>query len=211
MSWFSFVAGSKLEQVIGDGPEALNAFIDSGQIEELSDLIPQEKSDASDDDDNDDDASDDDDDDDNSDEPKEKRAKIIKNHNAQVIYKSQDGSATIPSLLALNVPNVNENESPWSHPPPTDGNWNVPPMFNANPPPSLLNLNVAPPFEDSANNWQQQNRPDFNNRTAKTDATKRRNRDSDGNRISRFDRERPSRFDSNDPARNNQRRNNRRI
>lgn len=201
-----------MEQVIGEGAEELNAYIDSGQIEELSDLIPQEISDASDDDDDDDDENDNDDEN-NSDEPKEKRAKIIKNHNAQVIYKSQDPNAVIPSLLALNVPNVNENESPWSHPPPAAENWNVPPMFNANAPPSLLNLNVAPPFEDSAGNWQQ-NRPDFNNRTAKPDSSKRRNRDSEGNRISRFDREResrPSRFENNDNARNNQRRNNRRI
>lgn len=186
-----------MEEVIGEGAEALNAYIDSGQVEELSDLIPKEISDGSDDDEN------------NSDEPKEKRPKVIKNHNAQVIYsKNMD---PIPSLMALNVPNVSEGESPWSHPPPGE-NWNVPPMFNANAPPSLLNLNVAPPFEDATANWQQQPRPDFSNRNAKPDATKRRNRDSEGNRISRFDRgERPSRFDNNDNARNNQRRNNRRI
>lgn len=195
--------------MIADGPEALNAFIDSGQIEELSDLIPLERSDESDDDEN------------SSDEqPTEKRAKIIKNHNAQVVYKTQDANTIIPSLLTINVPNVQnaapEAESPWSHPPPTE-NWNVPPMFNANAPPSLLNLNVAPPpfADDSANNWQQPDydlRPDFNNRPPKADGSKRRNRDSDGNRISRFDRERPSRFENNDNnARNNQRRNNRRI
>lgn len=195
--------------MIADGPEALNAFIDSGQIEELSDLIPMERSDESDDDEN------------SSDEqPTEKRAKIIKNHNAQVVYKTQDANAIIPSLLTINVPNVQnaapEAESPWSHPPPTE-NWNVPPMFNANAPPSLLNLNVAPPpfADDSANNWQQPDydlRPDFNNRPPKADGSKRRNRDSEGNRISRFDRERPSRFENNDNnARNNQRRNNRRI
>lgn len=208
-----FAAGSKLEQVIGEGVEALNAFIDSGQIEELSDLIPQENSDESDDNDNNnDDHNDDNNDENNLDEPKPKRAKMIKNHNAQVIYKSHDPNVPIPSLLGIGV---NENESPWNHPPPsTDGNWNVPPMFNANPPPSLLNLNVAPPFEDSTGNWQQ-NRTDFNNRTANKpeQGTKRRNRDSDGNRISRFDREsRPSRFDNNDTTRNqNQRRSNRRI
>lgn len=194
-------AGSKLEQIIGEGPEALNAYIDSGQIEELSELIPQENSDAS----------DNDEDENSSDEPREKRAKVIKNHNAQVIYKSPDANTSIPSLMTLSVP---ENESPWSHPPPSTENWTAPPVFNqANIPPSLLNLNVAPPFEDSTNNWQPGNRPDFNNRTPKTDgANKRRNRDSDGNRISRFDRERPSRFDNNNDApRNNQRRNNRRI
>lgn len=207
--FISIAAGSKLEQVIGDGPEALNAFIDSGQIEELSDLIPQQEES--------DDASDNDDEN-SSDEPKEKRAKVIKNHNAQVIYKNPDANApqSIPSLLQLSVPP--ENESPWSHPPPSTENWTAPPVFNqANLPPSLLNLNVAPPFEDSPNNWQQpgNNQPNFKNRTSNTDAgAKRRNRDSDGNRISRFDRERPSRFDNNtDAPRNNQqqRRNNRRI
>lgn len=181
-----------------DGAEALNAYIDSGQIEELSDLIPEEDSDESSDDD--------------SDEPREKRQKVIRNHNAQVIYsKGQETNPMIPSLMALNVPNVAEGESPWSHPPPTE-NWNNgPPMFNANMP-SLLNLNVAPPFDDATANWPQNRPNDFNNRTTKTEGTKRRNRDSDGNRISRFDRERPSRFDNNDNnARNNQRRNNRRI
>lgn len=193
--------------MIGEGAEALNAFIDSGQIEELSELIPQEKSDAS--DDNDEDNGNDDDD-----EPKEKRAKKIKNHNAQVIYRNQDSNAAIPSLMTLSVPGVSEPESPWSHPPPSAENWSAaPPGFNqANLPPSLLNLNVAPPFEDSTNNWQQPGqRTEFNNRAPKAEGTKRRNRDSDGNRISRFDRERPSRFDNNDNARTNQRRNNRRI
>lgn len=197
--------------MIGEGAEALNAYIDSGQIEELSDLIPTDlRSDESDDDDD----VENDDVENDSDEPKVKRSKMIKNHNAQIIFKNQD--AMIPSLMAINVPNVAEpSESPWSHPPPTE-NWNVPPMFNAATPPSLLNLNVAPPphsFDESAGNWQQ-GRADFNNRpnNVKPDATKRRNRDSDGNRISRFDRERPSRFDNNnDNARNNQRRNNRRI
>lgn len=214
MSFFSPLfnrnaAGSKLEQVIGEGAEALNAYIDSGQIEELSELIPQEKSDVS-----------DNENENSSEEPKEKRAKVIKNHNAQVIYKSPDANTSIPPLMTLSVPE-NESPSPWSHPPPLpqqNDNWgSAPPGFNqANLPPSLLNLNVAPPFDDSANNWQQQqqqqtNRPDFNNRPPKTDGVKRRNRDSDGNRISRFDRERPSRFDNNNDARNNQRRNNRRI
>lgn len=194
--------------MIGEGEEALNDYIDAGHIEELSDMISRERSDESEDESDDDDV-DDDDDENNSSEPKVKRAKVSKNHNAQVVYKTSDSNAVIPSLMTLSVPNVGETESPWSHPPPTE-NWNVPPMFNANAPPSLLNLNVAPPFEDSTSNWQQ-NRADFNNRTAKPDGAKRRNRDSDGNRISRFDRERPSRFDNNDNGRNNQRRNNRRI
>lgn len=209
----NFTAGSQLEQVIGDGAEALNAYIDSGQIEELSDLIPNKTNEES------DDSHEGDYDENNSNEPNEKRAKMMKNHNAQVIYKSQETNAIIPSLMAINVPNVPETvESPWSHPPPIE-NWNVPPMFNSSAPPSLLNLNVTPPFDDSinstaGNNWQQQGRADFNNRTGNQDGMKRRNRDSDGNRISRFDRgERPSRFDNNnEPVRNNnQRRNNRRI
>ncbi|XP_017773061.1 PREDICTED: pre-mRNA 3' end processing protein WDR33 isoform X2 [Nicrophorus vespilloides] len=35
-------AGSKLEQAINDGPEALQKFIDSGQIEELHDVMPHD-------------------------------------------------------------------------------------------------------------------------------------------------------------------------
>lgn len=38
--WFIFLAGSKLEQAIADGPEVLQRFIDSGQIEELHDVMP---------------------------------------------------------------------------------------------------------------------------------------------------------------------------
>lgn len=164
--------------MIGEGAEALNAYIDSGEIEELADLISQNRSDTSDNEDNDDNESD---------SPEAKRMKTdrIKNHNAQIIFKNTETNSAIPSLMTINVP------------------LDVPP-------PSLLNLNVAPPFDDSGN-WQSA-RNDFNNRNSKVDGAKRRNRDSEGNRISRFDRERPSRFDNNDNSRNNnQRRNNRRI
>lgn len=182
-------AGSKLEQVISDGSEALNAYIDSGQIEELSDLITGSKSDDS-------------SQEDNEDEPEQKRTKSIKNHNAQVIFKNLDSNPMIPSLMTINVPPVPDGSSQ-----PMD-NWNMGANFSANPPPSLLNLNVAPPFDDSAGNWQGRN--DFNNRNNKSESTKRRNRDSDGNRISRFDRERPNRFENNESTRN-VRRNTRRI
>lgn len=189
-------AGSKLEQVISEGSEALNAYIDSGQIEELSDLIPGSKSDDS-------------DAEDSSEEPEKKRSKSIKNHNAQVIFKNLDSNTTIPSLMTINVPPVPDGSQPMN-----SDNWNNT-NFNAAPPPSLLNLNVAPPFDDSASNWAGRN--EFNNRNnSKPEGTKRRNRDSDGNRISRFDREsRPSRFDNNNDNSNsstrNVRRNTRRI
>lgn len=177
-----------MEQVIGDGPEALNAFIDSGQIEELSDLIWSSKSDES-------------EEEDNAEDPEKKRTKKIKNHNAQVIFKNMESNTMIPSLMTINVPPVNDGSQPMD-------NWNMQSNYNANPPPSLLNLNVAPPFEEPAGNWQGRN--DFNNRSNKPEVTKRRNRDVDGNRISRFDRERPSRFDNNETTRN-VRRNTRRI
>lgn len=169
-----------MEQVINDGSEALNAFIDSGQVEELSDLISGSKSDES-------------DIEEDSDEPERKRTKTIKNHNAQVIFKNMDSNPMIPSLMTINVPPVPDGSQPMD-------NWNMPANYNANPPPSLLNLNVAPPFDESAGNWSGRN--DFNSRNSKSEGTKRRNRDSEGNRISRFDRERPSRFDNNDSTRN---------
>lgn len=179
-----------MEEVINEGAEALNAYIDSGEIEELSDLILGPKSDDS-------------NNEDNIDEPESKRSKTIKNHNAQIIYKNIDSNPMIPSLMTINVPPVNESGQPVE-------NWNASANYNANPP-SLLNLNVAPPpFDDSASgNWSGRN--DFNNRNSKPEGTKRRNRDSEGNRISRFDRERPSRFDNNNDSTRNVRRNTRRI
>lgn len=104
------------------------------------------------------------------------------------------------------MPNINDDEDfripnpSWN---PGNDNWGAPPpMFNQPPannnPPSLLNIQVAPPFDDS-DDWQGSSRSGRSS-NSKSDGTKRRNRDSDGNRISRFDREgpRPSRFDNND-------------
>lgn len=213
-------AGSTLEAAIFEGPEKLNAFIDAGHIEELSDVITKT---------DDTDESDNEDNNDNALEPDRKRPRRIRNHNAQVIYKNSDPNVPIPSLMKMN----DMSSSPWSQPPPNMDAWNTaPPIMNAGqPPPSLLNLNVGRPGYDESNgnnSWQQQQQQlqpstappphanDFNARTAKTDAARRRNRDSEGNRISRFDQNsRPTRFDSIDNARNNNntnnRRNNRRI
>lgn len=180
--------------MIADGPEKLNAFIDAGQVDELAGLIPKANSDSSGNEDTD------------KIEPDRKRPRRIRNHNAQLIYRNQD---------------MQTNESPWSQPPPGMDSW---PMMGAGaPPPSLLNMNVAPPAYDESNgNWpqsssqpasqQQQQQPPSSAAQRKADAAKRRNRDSDGNRISRFDREsRPSRFDNADnnarmPTRRNPRR-----
>lgn len=154
-----------MERVIGDGPNALNDYISSGEIEELRDVIPATEEVAS---------------DNEGDEAEAKRSKKDKiiNHNAQVIYGSIEGgtSQSIPSLLALNVK-----------------------LDGSGPPPSLLNLNVPPPFDEmsgGSGNWQRQ---EFA-RGANKESQKRRNRDSDGNRISRFDRDgsRSSRFDGNE-------------
>lgn len=203
--YFFIAAGSKLEQVIGDGADALNAYISSGEIEELKDVIPLpdiEENEIDDDEEEDDETQD------------SKRLKIerIVNHNAQVIYNNNDSNSqpAIPSLMAIDVkvdvPLGKDGAGNWG---PGGFNKNAP-----NQPPSLLNLNVAPPFDDigsgsggggGSGGWQS-SRADYNNRNSK-DGQKRRNRDSDGNRISRFDREsgggsRSSRFENNDSGRN---------
>lgn len=207
-----------MEKVIGEGPEALNRFINSGEVEELNDLIPHiDESDSDDEnknDDNDDEDEDGNNDDDNEkddDEHECKRQKIDRNinHNAQVIYNNVETNPqpAIPSLMAINVqvdvPGVmsnlgNDSDNPWTAP--TIFNQNT---SNSSQPPSLLNLNVAPPFEDAGGSWQS-GRSDYNRNSKDGGGTKRRNRDSDGNRISRFDREggRSSRFDNNDNSRN---------
>lgn len=186
-------AGSKLEQVIGEGADALNAYISSGEIEELNDVIPQP---------DDEDTENNDDEEDSDETPDAKRPKTdrIVNHNAQIIYGNNDSQPAIPSLMALDV----KVDVPLGKD--GAGNWGASAGFNKNAPnqpPSLLNLNVAPPFDDigssSAGGGWQSGRGDYN-RSSK-DGQKRRNRDSDGNRISRFDREggsRSSRFESND-------------
>lgn len=194
---YCIIAGSKLESVIEEGADALNAYIDSGEIEELADVITHEISDGSDNEENDTITIGDDEEEP---DPKRIKTKHIKNHNAQVVYKNVDPNATIPSLMAINVPRVDGSladgsGNQWSQPPPAMYNANT---QNTNFMPSLLNLNLASPFDDSAGNWQS-GRNDTNNRNNKP-ATKRRNRDSEGNRISRFD--------NNDNSRNNLRRNN---
>lgn len=143
------------------------------------------------------------DNDDNGNSPDPKRARRVRNHNAQVIYKNPDTSVPLPSLMKMN----DMSSSPWSQPPPTMDAWNTsqpPPMLNANqPPPSLMNMHLGRPGYDESNgnaNWQQQPPPPAN----APPQSKRRNRDSDGNRISRFDQNpRPSRFDNADNGRNN--------
>lgn len=188
-----------MEQVIGEGMDALNAYISSGEIEELKDVIPQTETEETENNDNNDDEKDDEE------MPDAKRPKIdrIVNHNVQIIFNNNESSSqpTIPSLMALDVkvdvPLGKDGANNWG--PSAGFNKNAP-----NQPPSLLNLNVAPPFDDigssgASGGWQS-GRADYNNRSSK-DGQKRRNRDSDGNRISRFDRDsgsRSSRFESND-------------
>lgn len=197
--------------MIAEGTDALNRFISSGEIEELKDVIPP-PSPTDDDDDGDDDSS----------EPDNKRPKRIVNHNAQIIYNKLDGNmnnnlgnhqAGIPSLMTLNLqvdvpvmPNMNDDEDfritnpTWNQ----SNDWGAPPQSfnqaaaNNNQPPSLLNIQVAPPFNDS-NEWKGSSRSGRSS-SSKSEGTKRRNRDSEGNRISRFDREgpRPSRFENNE-------------
>lgn len=178
--------------MIGEGADALNAYISSGEIEELNDVIPQP---------DDEDTENNVDEEDSDETPNAKRPKTdrIVNHNAQIIYDPNSQPA-IPSLMAIDV----KVDGPLSK----DGaaNWGPSAGFSKNAPnqpPSLLNLNVAPPFDDigssSASGGWQSSRGDYN-RSSK-DGQKRRNRDSDGNRISRFDREsgsRSSRFESNE-------------
>lgn len=181
--------------MIGEGPDSLNAYISSGEIEELKDVIPPPETDET----------ENNEDDENSNElPDAKRPKIerIVNHNAQIIYNNNESNSqpSIPSLMALDV----KVDVPLGKD--GAGNWGASAGFNKNAPnqpPSLLNLNVAPPFDDigssgTGGGWQS-GRSDYN-RSGK-DGQKRRNRDSDGNRISRFDREggsRSSRFENND-------------
>lgn len=182
--------------MISEGPEALNAYISSGEIEELNDLIPHTNEASENDDSNDD--------------PDRKRSKIDRtvNHNAQIIYNNVESSMpSIPSLMAINV-DASAISKIGGSGSDNDGQYGT--IFGANKqsqhhPPSLLNLNVAPPFEDlssSGGTWQS-GRSEFS-RNSRSEGSKRRNRDSDGNRISRFDREggRSSRFDNNDNSRN---------
>lgn len=194
-----------MEQVIGEGADALNAYISSGEIEELKDVIPSPETEET--ENNEDDEEDDDDELQDAKRPKIDR---IVNHNAQIIYNNNDSNSqpSIPSLMAIDVkvdvPVGKDTASNWGNSS-AGFNKNVP-----NQPPSLLNLNVAPPFDDlgssgTSGGWQS-GRGEYN-RSSK-DGQKRRNRDSDGNRISRFDREggsRSSRFESNESSGRNRR------
>lgn len=173
-----------------DGPDALNRFISAGEVEELLDLLPQN--------------------DESDDESDTKRSKV--DHKAQVIYNKEmsaqqvSGQPFIRPLMAVNVDvplggsgadkdsdyrSLNNGDIPYNQP--VFGGANNPPPTNQ--PPSLLNINVAPPFDDDmpGGSWSKSRHKDG----------KRRNRDSDGNRISRFDREseRSSRFDGGDSGR----------
>lgn len=233
--FFQFTAGSRLEKAIAEGPEALNRFINAGEVEQLNDIVKRN--------------------DQNEDEPTAKRSRFdrVVNHNAQIIYKDTNNGASqsnsfIPPLMALSVDpelsNMGSNDGfrmspgdmhgwpavpPPGPPVPPPGamvpplgppdNWAPPPMFGPNgqmnpmnsQPPSLLNLNLAPPFgEMPPNNWpgppgnfnrNNMSGGNMGGNLSGDSTNKRRNRDSEGNRISRFDREggdRPSRFDNND-------------
>lgn len=223
-----------MEKAIAEGPDALNRFINAGEIEQLTDIINRSEQ--------------------NEDEPSIKRSRFdrVVNHNAQIVYKDSNNGASqsnsfIPPLMALSVDPDLSNDGfrmppadmqGWSNVPPPappgpqpsslgpplgPDNWAPPPMFGPNgqmnnmsgQPPSLLNLNLAPPFAEMApNNWTapqgnfNRNNMSGNMGNMSGEGTnKRRNRDSEGNRISRFDREgdRPSRFDNNDNNSRNRR------
>lgn len=186
----SVAAGSKLEQAIGEGVDALNAYISSGEIEELRDVIPQPNAEES--ENNDDENGDDDE------MPDSKRPKVdrIVNHNPQIIYNNND-QPMIPSLMALDVKVDKDGSSNWG---PSSGFS----KSSSHQPPSLLNLNVAPPFDDlgsGSTGGSGGGSSGGGGGGGGWHGPKRRNRDSDGNRISRFDREggsRSSRFENND-------------
>lgn len=97
------LAGSTLEKVIGDGPDALNDYISSGEIEELHDVVSVSME--------------------SDEESENKNSKI--DHNAQVIYGSNENNQqqSIPSLLALNVTLDSAKQ------PPSLLNLNVPPPY----------------------------------------------------------------------------------
>lgn len=177
-----------MEQVIGDGADALNAYISSGEIEELRDVVPPPSSTPIDVDEAAEDNGEGANEDGGDESPDSKRQKLdrVVNHNAQIVYSNDAHSQSgIPSLMTIDV------------------KCDVPYKNASGHPPSLLNLNVAPPFDEtsgSSSGWQP-SRTEYS-RSGK-DGPKRRNRDSDGNRISRFDREsgsgtRSSRFENND-------------
>lgn len=215
-----------MDTAISDGPQALNRFISSGEIEELQDCIPPDDEYTS----------------DNSFENGEgaaqNRVKGERDHNAELIYDkdaSINQKSFIPPLMALNVlvnsngktersmdqdfrigngdrddrevwqtnPNNNNSNSnnsmqqqpsPWATAPNNCGGTVNNNNSNSNSnvlPPSLLNINIVPPnmspdrqrggTRDNYDNYQNQNS------TGPGREEKRRRRDSEGRRISRFD------------------------
>lgn len=81
--------GSKLEAAILEGPEALNKYISSGDLEELHDVMPFEDDSSS----------------PQHQSPSPKRSRFDKDHNAQVIYDREEPpkQPAIPSLLSLDL------------------------------------------------------------------------------------------------------------
>lgn len=220
---FLFVAGSKLEDAISEGPAALNAFISSGEIEELNDVIPHIENDYE------------------SDssfigeqqDKKRPRIDLTYDHNAQLVFDRDPNSqpSFIPPLMALNV-HVDTNGPPdrpkdqdYRNPINSNGNtdrdergiWqsNNGPMLNNqwaggggvgqsnnpfsgnnhnNKPPSLLNISIEPPDMSPGNNAKWGG--DSNNRS-RPDTNRSRSRDDKGRRRDSEGR-RISRFDNNE-------------
>uniref|UniRef100_A0A1B0EW55 Putative polyadenylation factor i complex subunit pfs2 n=1 Tax=Lutzomyia longipalpis TaxID=7200 RepID=A0A1B0EW55_LUTLO len=99
------IAGSLLEAAIIEGPAALSQFISSGGIEELKDVLPEEKTEKT------------DEAEEEGDEPAPKRTLI--DHNVQYIYDKPSGPS-IPSLMDLKLDTVNVNLPPSTVPPKYD-------------------------------------------------------------------------------------------
>lgn len=169
-----FTVGSKLEAAILEGPEALNKYISSGDLEELHDVMPFE----------------DDSSPPQNQSPSPKRSRFDKDHNAQVIYDREDPpkQPAIPSLLSLDLSapftpvnlgdsgfrNFNDredrsgtNNSPWANSRTGGSNsspWEIP---------SLLD---APIFRDRENGGG------FSNRDRDREGRNERNRGKSENR-----------------------------
>lgn len=223
------VAGSRLEKAIQEGTDALNRFITAGEVDQLSDIIkkPGEEKDGEEpapkksrfdrvvnhnvqiiy---------------------KESNNGANSNQSSSFIPPLMALNVDADMMNGPDYrmpPTMIGDMHGWAPAPlpaagPQSGgeNWTQPPIFangqmgasNANQPPSLLNMNLGGPFGDTSpgSNWTGPpgnfNRPNMSaagGSGSTTDGnTKRRNRDSDGNRISRFDSggDRPSRFDNNE-------------
>lgn len=193
-----------MEKVVQEGIEAVNRFITAGEIEQLNDIIkgkegkngdePAPKRTRF-------------------DRPTNHNVQIIYKDNSnsasgnnQQSSSSSSSSSFIPPLMGLNVENPPEFRGE------KHGNWQPggSPMgftpngatSNTNQPPSLLNMNFneMPPGKNwngpssGGNNFAMNNNNGNNANPSEGNAaapaasapSKRRNRDSDGNRISRF-------------------------